>query len=250
MKLFMISDLHLSFAFDKPMDIFGARWKNHTDRIKTSWTATVSDEDAVVIGGDVSWAISFNDVLPDLCWIDALPGNKKIILRGNHDYWWTTLQKMKRIVAENHLNSIFFLRNDALEVAGFDLCGTRGWVLPSDDAFKAEDQRIFDREVIRMNLSLTELTELRKRRGTMRPTIAVMHYPPISEKGQTSALSSLLAPSGIQVCLFGHIHHEVPFYSASPSIDGVRYVLTSADHLEFQPFLIGEDGVFQEILRL
>ena len=249
MKLFMISDLHLSFAFEKPMDIFGDRWKNHTERIKTSWTATVSDEDAVIIGGDVSWAISFNDVLPDLRWIDALPGKIKIILRGNHDYWWATLQKMKGLVAENQLNSIFFLRNDALEVAGFDLCGTRGWVLPSDDTFKTEDQRIFDREVIRMNLSLNELALLRQRRGTVCPTIAVMHYPPISEKGQTSALSSLLAPSDIKLCLFGHIHHEVPFYSASPIIEGVRYVLTSADHLEFQPLLIGEDGIFQEKMR-
>lgn len=248
MKLFMISDLHLSFAFDKPMDIFGERWKNHTDRIKDAWSAIVSDEDAVVIGGDVSWAISFDDALPDLRWIDELPGRKKIILRGNHDYWWSTLQKMKRVALEQGLNSILFLRHNAMEVAGFDLCGTRGWVLPSDDAFKPEDQRVFDREVIRMNLSLSDLATLRHQRGSVQPGIAVMHYPPISEKGQTSALSSLLAPAGIQRCFFGHIHHDVPFYSTSPVVDGVRYVLTSADHLEFQPLLIGEDGVFQESL--
>lgn len=249
MKLYMISDLHLSFAFEKPMDIFGARWKDHTERIKAAWTATVSEDDAVVIGGDVSWAISFDDVLPDLLWIDTLPGKKKIILRGNHDYWWTTLQKMQRVVAENRLDTIIFHRHNAMEAAGFDICGTRGWVLPSDDAFKEDDQRIIDREVVRMKLSLDDLAALRQQRGAVQTTIAVMHYPPVSEKGQTSELSSLLAPSGIQLCLFGHIHHEVPFYSASPVIDGVRYVLTSADHLAFQPLLVGEDGVIQKDLR-
>ncbi len=242
MKLFAISDLHLAQSVDKPMDVFGRRWENHVERIAGNWNRVVSDGDAVLIGGDISWGNSLEEARLDFQLLDSLPG-EKILLRGNHDYWWTTLRKMEQFFALRGFRTLHFLRNDARVIAGFYLCGTRGWVLPQDDAFTKEDEKIFNREVIRLNLSLDALKRLKQQEKQERVSIALMHYPPFTEQGAPSLLSGRLEEEGIDICLFGHIHHPVPLYLSNPEIRGVRYVLTSSDQRQFRPLLVGEDGV-------
>ncbi len=241
MKLFAISDLHLARSVDKPMDIFGSRWENHVERLVEHWKLEVSDGDSVLVGGDISWATSLEEAELDLQLLNELPG-EKILLRGNHDYWWTTVRKMEQFCSDKGFHTLRFLRNDAIIVAGFFLCGSRGWLLPDDEGFSKEDEKILKRELIRLNLSLDELNKLRKREQQDRKSIALMHYPPISEQGAPSMLSERLEEEKIDVCVFGHIHHHVSLYLSNAVIRGVRYVIASADQLAFRPYLIGENG--------
>ncbi|HHW93335.1 MAG TPA: serine/threonine protein phosphatase [Clostridiaceae bacterium] len=243
MKLFAISDLHFALSVDKPMDVFGSSWANHIERIVEHWHRDVSDDDMVLIGGDISWANSLEEAELDFRLLDALPG-EKILARGNHDYWWTTMKKMEQFCLDKGFRTLRFLRNDALAIAGFHICGARGWILPQDKDFSKEDEKILNRERIRLDLSLEELRRLRAREGRKRPSIALMHYPPIAENGDASILSVRLEEASVDVCVFGHIHHAVPFYLNGPKINGVKYLIASSDQLEFQPLYIGEDGVF------
>jgi predicted phosphohydrolase len=213
MKLFAISDLHFALSVDKPMDVFGSRWADHVERIIAHWHRDISDEDTILIGGDISWGNSLEEAESDLGLLNTLPG-EKILLRGNHDYWWTTVRKMEQFCRAKGFQSLRFLRNNALSVAGFHVCGARGWVLPQDKEFSNEDEKILNRENIRLELSLTELRRLRKNEGCERPSVALMHYPPISEAGDASVLSMQLEEAGVDVCVFGHIHHTVPLYLA------------------------------------
>ncbi|NLA95917.1 MAG: serine/threonine protein phosphatase [Clostridiaceae bacterium] len=243
MKLFALADLHLAGLVDKPMHIFGPRWERHADRIATNWEEEVGPDDTVLVGGDISWANSLEEALPDLTLIDALPG-KKVLLKGNHDYWWTTIRKLEAFCKQEALTTLRFLRNDALVAAGFYICGTRGWMLPSDEEFSARDQKIYKREIVRLELSIRALKRLRKEEDRGAGTVALMHYPPISEQGAGSSLSDLLKAAGIEVCLFAHIHHDVPFYDSRPQIDGIRYIMVASDQVGFRPLLVGEDGLF------
>ncbi|MGI6157015.1 MAG: metallophosphoesterase [Saccharofermentanales bacterium] len=244
MKLWAIADLHLGHAVDKPMDVFGERWENHVERLEKGWRATVGEDDLVLLGGDNSWASSLDEVVPDLQWIDRLPGIKYMI-RGNHDYWWTTLRKLTDVCEAHDLTTLHFLRNDAVALTGFHVCHARGWLLPTDDGFTVDDAKVYRRELIRLDLSIASLEALRKRDG-IRPTIALTHYPPISEAGAPSLASEKLVDASVDVCCFGHIHHRAPYYQSRPSVDGIRYVMVSSDQLGFRPYLVGENGQFQE----
>ncbi|HPX93112.1 MAG TPA: metallophosphoesterase [Bacillota bacterium] len=243
MKLFALADLHLAGSVDKPMDIFGPRWESHTERIVENWLDLVDPDDTVLVGGDISWAKSLEEALPDLALIHRLPG-KKILLRGNHDYWWTTLRKLEAFCEREGLTSLHFLRNKACRAAGFHICGTRGWLLPFDEEFSNADEKIYKREIARLELSIQALKRLQEEEGREPGRVALMHYPPISEQGTGSAFSDLLKEAGIHVCLFGHIHHDVPFYDSQPQIEGVRYIMVASDQIGFRPLLVGEDGRF------
>lgn len=242
MKLFAISDLHLAHAVDKPMTVFGDKWNNHTQLVQEAWREIVTDEDVVILGGDISWAKNLEGALPDLKYIENLPG-QKVLLRGNHDYWWTSLKKMQEFCEREELQTLHFLRNNALCFGSFLIGGTRGWLLPGDDEFTSQDQKIFERELIRMQLSLDDMKRLENtNRNTALTPVFAMHYPPISANGGSTAMSELLTAAKIPLCIFGHIHHYLPFYLSSPELDTVRYVLTSADQLNFKPVLLGENG--------
>lgn len=241
MKLFALSDLHLAHAVDKPMTVFGDKWENHTLLVQESWQELVSDADVVILGGDISWAKSLDEALPDLRFIDNLPG-QKLLLRGNHDYWWTSMKKMHELCKQEDLNTLHFLRNNALRFGSFLIGGTRGWLLPDDDEFTTQDQKIFDRELIRMQLSLDDMKQINKKSEAELTAVFAMHYPPISANGEPSKMSEVLSKAEISLCVFGHIHHRLPFYLSSPQVGKVRYVLTSADQVNFIPVLVGEDG--------
>lgn len=241
MKLYALSDLHLAHAVDKPMTIFGDKWKNHTSLIRESWQKLVSDDDVVILGGDISWGKSLDEALPDLRFINNLKG-QKLLLRGNHDYWWTSMKKMQELCELENLTTLNFLRNNAISFGRFNIGGTRGWILPDDDEFTSQDQKIFDRELIRMQLSLDDMKQISEKSETELTSVFAMHYPPISPNGDPSKMSQALSKAEIPLCIFGHIHHQLPYYLSSPQLEKVRYVLTSADQVHFTPVLLGEDG--------
>lgn len=249
MSLFVLSDTHLSISDNKPMDIFGARWTGYTDKLQKRWNSVVDPEDTVVIAGDISWAMSHTGALADLKFLEQLNG-KKIIGRGNHDYWWTSLTKLHKFCAENGLNSLSFLYNNAFCVEDFIICGSRGWYI--DEANKkmpeeADYGKIVAREAIRLELSLNEAVKLRNAKlaedGVMREILVFLHFPPDFRGYVCAEIVEVLKRFGIRRCYYGHIHgvYDIP---RSTETDGIRYTITSADYLDFIPMLILPEGNF------
>ena len=233
MALFVLSDPHLANGVDKPMAIFGAHWHNHTERIRENWQALVSPEDTVLIPGDISWALTLGEALPDLKFLHDLPGTK-ILSRGNHDYWWTSLAKLEHFCQIHDLSSIKFLRNNAMLVEDrYVICGSRGWILPDDPTFTTDDHRIYAREIGRLRLSLESAASLGRPDCEL---IAVLHFPPFAKDRRPTELTSLLSAFAVSRCYFGHIHAPMAAYSTPDFLlEGVRYTLASADRLSFKP---------------
>lgn len=225
MKVFAIGDLHLSSNANKPMDIFGENWNGHFERVCAAWNALVSPEDIVLLPGDLSWAMQLCDAMEDILAVAALPGTK-VLLRGNHDYWWNSITQLRARLPEN----MFALQNDALKIGEVAIGGTRGWLCPGSTGFDAADQKIYDRECIRLTLSLQSMPEAEVR-------IAMLHYPPCNER-QTSRFTELLEAYHIDYAVYGHLHGRSCMGAFEGEQNGVRYSLCSADHLKFSPRLI------------
>ncbi|PAB60644.1 metallophosphoesterase [Anaeromicrobium sediminis] len=225
MSLYAIGDLHLSFSTEKPMDIFGKNWIDHHIKIEESWRSKITNEDTVLIPGDISWAMSLEDAKIDLEWIDKLPG-KKILLRGNHDYWWTSLKKMNGL-----FESMVFVQNNHVEYEDYAICGTRGWLCPNDNKFTDHDQKIYDRELHRLKLSLD---------STKRDKIIVMtHYPPTNDKLQDSGFTKIYEEYNVEKVIYGHLHGRHSYNTGlKGNYNNVEYVLTSCDYLDFNPVKI------------
>lgn len=225
MRVFAISDLHLSLAQEKPMDIFGQHWAGHWEKIKKSWRASVSQGDVVVVAGDLSWAMSYEDAMLDLKAICELPG-QKVLIRGNHDYWHGSLKKTREALDHN----TYFLQNDAITLGEYTFCGARGWKQRGAEDFGPQDEKIYMRELERLRLSLAAA---RKQGGRL---IGVCHYPPFSQNHGRSEFCDLYAQAGVRKVLYGHLHGQYikkEEYEAI-CIDGVEYCLTSCDFLGFQ----------------
>lgn len=247
MSLFIISDLHLALfpGGDKPMDVFGPRWHNHVSRLQEAWEEAVSPEDTVILGGDISWALKLEEAKADLDWIDRRPG-KKIILKGNHDLWWSGITRLNAMY-----DGIHFLQNDFVHTEGVYVCGSRGWITPDNDDFGEEDEKIFKRELLRLESSLSAAAKARaaareKAReegmedeaGTD-PLIGVLHYPPVSDLRRFSGFQQLFEDYGVGEVYYGHIHGEEGFLSAiQGEHHGIRYQLTSLDFLNCRPLKI------------
>lgn len=225
MSLFAISDTHLSFGTNKPMDTFEG-WSNYTQRLENNWNRLVDSEDYVIIAGDISWAMNFDELKADFAFIDSLKG-KKIILKGNHDYWWNTVKKMNEFLDLNNFKSISFLYNNAYEFDGFSVCGSRGWLLDSDEQ---QDEKVLRREVLRLEMSLDSAKSDEK--------IVFLHYPPITTNEKCDDILNLLVKYGIKKCYYGHLHGAAAKYAVDDSINGVDFKLISADRLNFTPYLI------------
>lgn len=231
MAIFAISDLHLSFGSEKPMDIFGESWENHTDRLDAQWRAIVGQDDTVLIPGDISWAMGFPGALPDFAFIESLPG-RKILSKGNHDYWWSTKSKFDAFLKENGFTTISMLHNNAYRLESYTLCGSRGWLSPDDPAFTKEDEKVFNREMERLRLSLSEG---RKLGGEL---LAMLHYPPFDMKHRPNGFAELLKEFEVRICLYGHMHGRLnPGYKEEIQ-GGIRYHLISADYLMFEPLRV------------
>ena len=227
MSLFVIGDPHLSFSVDKPMDIFRG-WTDYTDRLKKNWNNVVGENDSVVIPGDVSWAMNFDDAKKDFAFLDSLNGTK-YILKGNHDYWWNTMSKMTKFLNDNGFDSIKIIHNNAYSVEGFALAGTRGWFY--DDS-AGDVHKVILREAGRLRASLKAASELG---GEI---IAFLHYPPLNEIQRCNELLDVLAEFPVKRCYFGHLHGFVAPGCAKIEDNGILFNLVSADYLGFTPKLI------------
>ena len=228
MSIYAISDLHLSFGVDKPMDVFGPKWHNYMDKLKEAWGKTVAEEDTVLIPGDISWGTYLDDALEDFRFINELPG-KKIISKGNHDYWWTTYKKLNKFLNKYELNSISFLYNNSFYIEGYWIYGTRGWKDPEDDNFDSDDLRIFNRELVRLNLSLKSAND------NDSPKIAMIHYPPVNSMGRHNLFAQAMSDNNTQICVYGHLHYINDIEPFSGKLLGVDFKFVSAEHLEFKP---------------
>ena len=199
MKIFAISDLHLSINNPKPMDIFGGNWDNYIDVISNNWKNMISNEDVVLISGDISWAMYLEDAVPDLKFIRTLPG-KIVILRGNHDYWWKSITAVRSVLPEN----MFAIQNDSILFENVIVCGTRGWTVPENNEHKtADDEKIYNRELIRLKLALNN-AKIKQKNGEK--LICMLHYPPFNSKRQDSDFTKLLEEYKVDYCVYGHLH--------------------------------------------
>ena len=225
--IYAIADLHLSLGTDKPMDIFRG-WTDYTDRLKKNWNNVVGENDSVVIPGDVSWAMNFDDAKKDFAFLDSLNGTK-YILKGNHDYWWNTMSKMTKFLNDNGFDSIKIIHNNAYSVEGFALAGTRGWFY--DDS-AGDVHKVILREAGRLRASLKAASELG---GEI---IAFLHYPPLNEIQRCNELLDVLAEFPVKRCYFGHLHGFVAPGCAKIEDNGISFNLVSADYLGFTPKLI------------
>lgn len=228
MSLFAIADLHLSLGEDKPMDVFTG-WNNYVNRLKENWCKIVTDNDTVVIAGDISWAMKLEETYTDFKWIDELPG-RKILLKGNHDYWWGTKSKIEKFLAENNLNSISILFNNAYDCNEYAICGTRGWFIENDTP---EDIKVLNREIGRLRMSIESALKLKKE------PVVFLHYPPYYNRTECSEIIDVLLEYNIKKCYYGHIHGAKNIKNAfEGSYKGIDLKLISCDKLSFIPLLV------------
>ena len=224
MKIFAISDLHLSVNNPKPMDIFGERWEGYVEKIFDDWKRKVGDEDVVLLAGDFSWAMKLQEALPDFDLLKNLPG-KKVLIRGNHDYWWPSISVLRAALPEN----IFALQNDAIKFGEYVICGTRGWSVPEPgEEQEAEDEKIFKREVIRLELTLQSAKKLQTNGEKI---ICMMHYPPCNFRREQSQFTELIEKYGVSSVVFGHLHGYKKIQTKFV-MNGIDYYLTSCDMVE------------------
>lgn len=244
-RLFALSDPHLSFASAKPMDVFGPRWNNYVEKIRANWFAKVNPGDIVLLPGDISWGMRLEEALPDLNWLAELPG-VKIFLKGNHDYWWQSIKKIRAL----ELPSMYFIQNDSVVLDGLAVGGARLWDFPDihwrfvrnpdkegakkegrSDKRGEDDEKIRERELSRLALSLGQLPENAQLR------IAMTHYPPLSDNGKPTAITDIINRFNIDICVFGHVHAlpEGEIAGADVVIGGTRFVLAASDYLDHSP---------------
>ena len=223
MALYAIGDTHLSLASDKPMDVFGGGWEGYVDKLREGFRA-VRPEDTVVLCGDLSWAMGLEEGARDFAFLDALPG-RKLLLKGNHDYWWNTSAKMNRFFAEHGWKSLNILHNNCYEYGEYALCGTRGWFYEEKG-----EQKVFKRELIRLEASLKAAGE--------RPKLVFLHYPPRYRGYECPEILDLLKRYEVRRCFYGHLHGGSHALAMEGLWDGVEFRLTSADYLGFHPYRV------------
>ena len=266
MSIFVVSDLHLSFfpGSDKPMDVFGPRWFNHAQRLEQAWRDKIGPEDTVIIPGDISWGLKMEDAKVDLDWVAALPG-RKVLLKGNHDLWWTGITRLN-----NMYENMTFLQNTHYEAEGVYICGSRGWLTPDNEDFTEADEKIYKRELLRLESSLkSAVSAYAKKQAAEEQTggredarqdgqpqangrpvgpeaaeagpriLGMLHYPPVSDGSRFSGFQQLFEDYGVKDVYYGHIHGEDGFRSAiKGEYHGIRYHLVSLDYLNCQPLQI------------
>ena len=227
MALYAISDLHLSLSGDKPMDVFSEEWKNHDVRIRENWLKKVKEEDTVLLAGDLSWSMKLQGGKEELDFVAGLPG-RKIIIKGNHDYWWGSITKLNSMY-----DNMDFIQNNFFSYEDYAICGTRGWVIPGSSLFKEEDEKIFRREVLRLKMSL----DAAKKRGFQK-FIVMIHYPPVNETFKDSEFTDIFEEYGVETVIYGHLHGKSLQRVMTGERNGVEYILTSCDYIGFDPVLI------------
>jgi uncharacterized protein len=226
-RLFALADLHLSLAGNKPMDVFGELWRDHAARMAAAWDRSVGAEDSVLLGGDLSWGRTLDEAALDLAWIGERPG-RKLLLRGNHDGWWSSVAKVRRALPEG----ITVLQNDAHAVAGWTVVGSRGWVLPDDPAATAADRAVFERELTRLRASIRDADA---RFDSEQPRLALLHYPPWLVGRAPSAVVDVLREARVRVVVYGHLHGADHALALRGEHAGMTYCFVAADAVDFTP---------------
>lgn len=226
MAIYTIADLHLSFNTNKPMDIFGQNWQNYEEKIKQDWLAKVKQDDVVILPGDFSWAMYLEETEKDFEFIDKLPG-RKILLKGNHDYWWSTVTSMKKYIEEKNFTNIDFLYNNSYEHENKIITGTRGWTISEDK----EDIRLTKREVTRLELSIKDGIS---KYGENKEIIVFMHYPPVTKNYINTEYIKIMKKYNIKKCFYGHLHANSIQDAVEGIIDGVKLKLVSSDAVDFK----------------
>ena len=224
MALYTRGDLHLSLGSEKPMDIFGDKWKNHAEKLKKNFEI-VGPDDITVLCGDHSWGMSLQESLKDLQFINALPG-KKLLLKGNHDYWWGTANKIKTFFEANGIDSLELLHNNAFSYGDYAICGTRGWFYEEEKGGD-HDKKIMNREIMRLEASLKAAGDREK--------LVFLHYPPIYQHYKCQEILDLLKKYGVRMCCYGHIHGKGTAFSFNGWREGTEFKLVSADFVDFKP---------------
>ena len=227
MALYAIGDTHLSLGSDKPMDVFGGGWTGYVDKLREGFKL-VSPEDTVVVCGDVSWWMSLEEAKPDFSFLNALPGARKLLLKGNHDYWWTTDSKMQAFFAENGFSTLDILHNNCHFYEETALCGTRGWFYEEDRG--EHSAKIFNRELIRLEASLKAAGERNK--------LCFLHYPPLYQGYRCQEIINLLEQYQVQTCCYGHLHGGSHRLAVTGRQGEVEYRLIAADYVGFRPVRI------------
>ncbi len=228
MAIYAIGDLHLSLGTNKPMDVFGGSWDNYVVKIKNGFSS-LGATDTCVICGDVTWSMSLESSLEDFKFVDSLPG-KKIILKGNHDYWWSTASKITSFFSKNNINTISILNNNCYRVDNAAICGTRGW-FADEVTGSAQDKKIMAREILRLEASLTAAGESNEK-------ICFLHYPPVFNNYICHDIIDIMKKYGVRSCWYGHIHGQGHRFAVTGEFDGIDYHMVSADYVNFSPIKV------------
>ena len=228
MALYVLGDPHLSFRSQKPMDIFGGAWNGYVDKLRDG-LSVLREEDTIVLAGDISWGMSLEESTEDFAFLDVFPG-RKLIVKGNHDYWWTTANKTYRFWEEHGFKTLNLLHNNCYEYGGYALCGTRGWFLDEDK--NGHNQKVFNRELLRLETSLKAAGE--------KPKLVFLHYPPLYQGYSCPEILNLLEQYRVRACYYGHLHGGSHRLALEGMHGGVDYHLVAGDYLGFHPLKICE----------
>ncbi len=224
MKFFAISDLHISTNTNKPMDVFGGNWVGYLDKIKSDWLKKVTNDDIVLIGGDISWAMNIEDAKKDILSFSELPG-KKVLIKGNHDYWWSGIGKVRDMLPEN----FYALQNDCVRFENVVICGSRCWSVPGSPDFNEQDMKIYLREIERLKLSFKSVEKIRQDGDKL---IALIHYPPFNVKHEVSAFTDIFEQNGVDAVVYGHLHGKNVRADKLVIKNKIKYYLTSCDQTD------------------
>ena len=233
MSIYAIGDLHLSFGTEKPMNIFGDNWQNYEEKLENNWNKIINENDVVLIPGDFSWATYLEDTLQDFKYLNKLNG-KKILLKGNHDYWWTTLKSMREFLNQNEIFNIDFIFNTSIETDDAIIVGTRGWAFYDTE----NSEKMLNREKFRLELSIKDGIQ----KNNNKKIICMMHYPPILKnminKNEKSEYIEIMKKYNVKECIYGHLHGNSHLEAVEGNVDGVNLKLVSSDYLQFKPLKI------------
>ena len=226
MAIYALGDPHLSLGGSKPMDIFPG-WSGYVPRLEQNWRKLVKPEDTVILAGDISWAMRLEDTKTDFAFLNDLPG-QKILLKGNHDYWWSTVNKMNKYLEQNHFDTMHILHNNSYVIGDYAICGTRSWLF---DPGEAHDEKVMNREIGRLKMSLDSAPADKEK-------LVFLHYPPVYPGTSAPEVIETLKAYGIKRCYYGHLHGNSLRFAVQGEVDGIRYKLISADGLGFCPYCI------------
>lgn len=225
MKVWAVSDLHLSGRCNKPMDVFGLGWEGHFEKIASDWEKKVSAEDVVLIGGDTSWGMKLEEGLYDVASLAPLPG-EKVFVRGNHDFWWSAITRLRDSRPDGHF---YFLQNDCVKLGNVVIAGSRGWTVPGSADYTEHDEALYRREAERFKLAFSEVKKVRGENDTL---VALIHYPPFNIKKEDTLFTTLFEENKVDKVVFGHLH-GAGYFPLKSEKNGVEYILTSCDKVGF-----------------